>query len=150
MNAICPVSSKQVTKAATRITASFTFVLLLIFLVSQWLAFIFVLALDFYIRAIDRGAYSPLNMLSGKILKVLSVKPRSTNAGPKIFAARVGFFFCVLIVLLWALGFHMAANVFAVVLALFSFLEAAFGFCMACTIYPFVYRITYRHDYQGK
>jgi hypothetical protein len=42
----------------------------------------------------------------------------------------------------------MPALTLAGLLGLFSFLEAAFGFCVACEIYPFVYRLLYKVKFQ--
>jgi hypothetical protein len=42
-----------------------------------------------------------------------------------------------------ATGLNTTALVFATVLGIFSLLEAAFGICVACKIYPFVYRFLY-------
>jgi hypothetical protein len=56
----------------------------------------------------------------------------------------VGTFLSVLVVMsfLWDNG--TLANALAMVLGLFCFLEAAFGYCVACKIYPFVYRYLYK------
>jgi apolipoprotein N-acyltransferase len=61
-----------------------------------------------------------------------------TNAGPKIFAAKTGFVFTCVISLLYWLGIPAASDIFALILALFAFLEAAAGFCVACRLYPFM------------
>jgi hypothetical protein len=66
------------------------------------------------------------------------------NAGPKIFAARIGLVFSVIILLATLIGLITTALVFATILGIFSFLEAAFGICVACKLYPYVYKVLYQ------
>ena len=60
------------------------------------------------------------------------------SAGPKIFAARIGLVFSVIILLATLIGLITTALVFATIL------EAAFGICVACKLYPFLYTILYK------
>lgn len=75
--------------------------------------------------------------------KLLSLEELFINVGPKIFAARIGLVFSVVILFASATEMHFTALAFAFVLGLFSFLEAAFGICVACKIYHFLYRLIY-------
>jgi hypothetical protein len=50
----------------------------------------------------------------------------------------LGFILSSLVIITFALNFYLPAFALAGVLGLFSFLEAAFGLCVACEIYPFV------------
>jgi hypothetical protein len=68
------------------------------------------------------------------------------NAGPKIFAARIGLIFSALIVLTYLLNAKILAFIIAGILGLFSFLEAFFGLCVACEIYPYIYRFLYSRN----
>jgi hypothetical protein len=70
------------------------------------------------------------------------------NAGPKIFAAHIGLIFSCLIIISFVLNSFLPAYSLAGVLLLFSFLEAAYGICVACEIYPFVYRVLYKVKFQ--
>jgi len=140
MQEICPVSEKQVNERITRFNALFTFLLTLLFVATnQWIIACF-LAADFLLRGFFEGAYSPLRALSIIAVKSMHTEPRMINAGPKIFAARMGLVLSGLVFAFGLAGFHVAAISVASILLLFSFLEAAFGFCMACKIYPLIYR----------
>ena len=68
------------------------------------------------------------------------------NAGPKIFAARIGLVLSSLIILANLTGIGWLAFGIASILGLFSFLEAVFGICVACEIYPFVYKLFYERN----
>jgi hypothetical protein len=78
------------------------------------------------------------------LVKVLALDTVYINAGPKIFAARIGLIISGLIILTGIVKLNILANSFAGILGLFSFLEAAFGYCVACKIYPIVYNHLYK------
>lgn len=144
MNAICPVSEKMVNEPVVRITAGFTFILLLVFFQTLSLLPIAFLALDFFLRAVNLGKYSVIGFLSRNLASALKLKEKKINAGPKIFAARIGFLFCAIVISALLLSYPVAAMIVAGILGLFVLLEAVCGFCMACVVYPFLYQFTYK------
>ena len=145
---LCPVSDVGMNKCVARFNAVFTFLLLLLFFMTQSLFIILFLALDFALRGNELSKYSPLAILSKAVVKALGIKTLVINAGPKLFAARIGYAFCIAILLLGLFRLPVAANIVAGIFSLFAFLEGVFGFCMACYLYPFVYKLTYRETYQ--
>lgn len=141
--AICPISDKKINERVARINGAFTVLLLILFgFTGQWFIPAF-LAVDFFMRSGNLSRFSPLGYSSRNIIKLLSVEELLMNAGPKIFAARVGLAFSAVILFTSVTGMDITALAFASVLAVFSFMEAAFGICVACKIYPFVYRFVY-------
>jgi len=146
--AICPMSDKRVNKWIARLNAGFTFFLLVLFFLTQCYAIIIFLAIDFFIRAMDKAVYSPLAIVSRQLLKVLPLPKKEINAGPKIFAARIGFFFCFLVLFFFAVNWPISAFIAAAVFTFFSFLEAFFGFCMACYIYAILYKVFYHSEFR--
>lgn len=142
--AFCPVSLKKVNERVARLNATLTTLIILLFLFTSNIFLIGFLIVDFFIRAIDRPVYSPMAITSKGLAKTFSLDPQMINAGPKIFAARIGLIFSVAVAVMTLVGFPEAALITVSVLGLFSLLEAAFGFCVACRIYPFVYRWVYR------
>ncbi|MFN8208602.1 MAG: DUF4395 domain-containing protein [Bacteroidales bacterium] len=144
-SALCPISEKKVHAFLPRINATITFSLLSAYLFTGSIFIPLLLALDFLLRASDFGKYSLISITSHHTIKLFEISGSLINAGPKLFAARIGFLFAISITVAQLAGFVSLAQIIAVVLALFSFLEAAFGFCLACEIYPFVYRLAYRN-----
>lgn len=141
--AICPISDKKVNEWVARVNGAFT-VLLLIFFVFTGLWFIpAFLAIDFLMRSGSLFRFSPIGFSSRNIIKLLLVEELLINAGPKIFAARIGLVLSSIILVASVTGFNVLAQSVAGILGLFSFLEAVFGFCVACEIYPYVYRFLY-------
>jgi hypothetical protein len=144
--ALCPISEKKINERVARLNAAFTVLLVSGFLITQNVFFIAFLGIDFFLRTAYRSKYSLLAISSKNIVKYFQVKELLINAGPKIFAARIGLIFSSLIVLTYLLNLKVLAFVIAGILGLFSFLEAFLGICVACEIYPFVYRIYYSRN----
>jgi len=63
------------------------------------------------------------------------------NAGPKIFAAKIGFIFCCMIAIFYLFNFQKISLIIGSIFVFFAALEAIIRFCMACRIYPFIYKI---------
>ena len=137
--AFCPVSPKVVNERVARVNATFTVLIIALFLLTSHIFLMGLLAVDFLLRGIDRPQFSPLAITAKGLVKSFDLRPQMINAGPKLFAARIGLVFSAAAIILFLSGFDLVAMITASVLGLFSFLEAAFGFCVACRIYPFVY-----------
>lgn len=146
--ALCPVSDKKVNERIARINGVFTIILLIISVVSQSIIPMALLTIDFLLRASDYSRYSVIGIFSKGIVSYFGWKENIINAGPKIFAARLGFIMSSLILILLASHFYLPAFAFAAVLGVFSILESTFGFCVACEIYPFLYRFLYKVKFQ--
>lgn len=156
-NAFCPISFKKIDEHVARLNGFFTVGLLVVFLITGSVLPVVFLVVDFLARGLEYPKWSLLAQLSKRILSVLQVKPKLVNAGPKLFAARVGLLFSVLVAISSIAGWDVAALVIALIFGICAFLEAAIGFCVACRIYPFLYKfiyqrpvtkIDYKTDYQ--
>jgi hypothetical protein len=141
--AICPISDKKINERVARFNATVTVILLALYLLTSNIFIIALLLFDFFLRSAELSNYSPIARLSKYILKLLNVKQKQVNAGPKIFAARIGVVFNVGILFSALFGLNTLALSLTVIFCICAFLEAAFGFCVACQIYPFVYKLFY-------
>lgn len=146
--ALCPVSDKKINERVARINGAFTVLLLIIAGLTQSIFPVIFLAADFFLRATDYSKYSLIGISSRGIVTYFGLNANVINAGPKIFAARLGFFMSSLIIILSVLQANTPALSLAGMLGLLSFLEASFGICVACEIYPFVYRLLYKVKFQ--
>jgi hypothetical protein len=146
IHALCPISEKKINERVARLNAGFTVLLISGFLLTQNIFFMVFLGIDFYLRTADRSKYSLLAISSKNIIKYLQVRELLINAGPKIFAARIGLLFSGGIIISFILNAKILALVLAGILGLFSFLESFFGICVACEIYPYVYRFLYSRN----
>ncbi len=142
--ALCPVSDKKVNENVARINGIFTVLLLVVSGLTHSIIPVFFLAIDFCLRSFDFSKYSLVAVSSRGIVAYLHLNESLINAGPKIFAARIGLILSTLIIILFFFHAYLPALSISGILGLFSFLEGAFGICVACEIYPIVYRFFYK------
>jgi len=102
-------------------------------------SFWFLLAMmaDFSFRLVSEGKHSPVIKLNSFLVENFKIKNIIINAGPKIFAARIGLLLTAFSLTFWIFNMPVASLATAGILVFFSFLESAFGFCVACKIYPY-------------
>jgi len=146
--AFCPVSDKKIDERVARINAVFTILILIVSVLTQNIFPLAFIAVDFLLRASDYSKFSLVGIASKNIVKYLGLNENIINAGPKLFAARLGAVFSGLILILIILDAYSPALILASVLGTFSFLEATFGLCIACEIYPFMYKFLYKMKFQ--
>ena len=140
MSLICPISDRYVDENTARLNAFFAFTLVLIFFLTPFKWIIFLLSADFLLRRILQGRYSVISRISLLTTGALALKKIRINAGPKLFAANVGFMLSLLAGAFYFAGLPYVSYVLAGTLAFFTFLESAFNICAACILYPFVSR----------
>jgi hypothetical protein len=149
--ALCPISDKKINERVARLNAIFTFSLLILFIITSKIFVISFLLIDFALRSAELSQYSPLAILSRNILKLFNIKPKLVNAGPKIFAARIGVAFSFGVLLSTAFGGWNIVGISLISLfGVCAFLEGVFGLCVACQIYPFVYKLFYHTKLVGE
>jgi hypothetical protein len=139
---VCPVTDKLINEKVTRLVALFTFIISSLFIVTDQVIWLFVvLAADFVVRGFWKGDYSLILFTSVWLSEKLKIKPKAINAGPKIFAARIGSMLTMLVIIFHILNFTVASMAFAGILAFFAFLESVFNYCVACKLYPYVLKL---------
>jgi hypothetical protein len=146
--ALCPVSDNLVDEKVARINGFFTILLLITYGLTKNITPVVILALDFFLRGSDFSNYSLIGISSKGIARYFRLNKKAINAGPKIFAARIGFVLSSLIILTFFLNAFLPGLAVAGILGLFSFLEAFFGICVACEIYPFLYGFYYKAKFK--
>lgn len=99
-------------------------------------------AVIFGISAVRGPRNSPYGLLFAKVVAPrLAPTTEREPVPPLKFAQLVGFIFAVIGVIGFALGLPLM-GVIATAFALFAaFLNAAFGICLGCQMYPFVARL---------
>ncbi len=137
----CPISSQQVNGKACQLNAFLTVICIVVFIFTSAKWVILPLVVDFLLRGFLNPAFSPVNIVSNVLLRWCKVTPKLTNAGPKLFAAKLAFVFISITALSWLFGYNFVAVCFAATLAIFATLEAGFSYCVACKAYPLVRRI---------
>jgi hypothetical protein len=138
----CPVDFVPVNENVTRLNAAQTLLLAVIWLFTASPVIPAVLTIDFLLRASNYGRFSPLNLLSGFLVKAFSIPVKPVDRAPKRFAAGVGFFFSLAILILSLFPYTLAAGVLAGILILFASLEAFVAFCAGCYVYFFLKKLS--------
>ncbi|MCD8540572.1 MAG: DUF4395 domain-containing protein, partial [Leadbetterella sp.] len=137
-----PVDLLKIDGNVARTTAFLVVILIVLFLFSGlWYIPAFLL-IDFTLRAIPYSKLSPLALLGKSVNSLLKIPAKPTDRAPKVFAARIGLVFSAGILLSAVFRFPDLAFVLAAVLLIFAFLESVFGFCAACTLYPYWKNLT--------
>lgn len=99
------------------------------------------LTYGFVARVLTGPTLSPLGRLATKVVAPQLPRHRKLVPGPpKRFAQGIGVAFSVAASLLWLAGESGAARIVVAMLAGAAFLEAAFGFCLGCTIFGWLMR----------
>lgn len=137
MQAVCPITDRSINEQVARLNALVTVLFVIAFLVfNLWDGILFMM-IDFILRGFVDSKYSVVCQMNKWIASRLNLSPKMMNAGPKMFAAQVGVVFTVFILLGMVFDFRVFSQVVALILGVFSFMEFAFSFCVACQLYPF-------------
>jgi hypothetical protein len=130
----CRLTGKRIDGNVVRATALLVLLAAGSYLVtsSPWIAV--VLALDFLCRGTGLGSVSPFAAIARFAVRRLGIRPRPTDAGPKLFAARLGLGMTVAILALGLADLHTPALALAGMLAGCAALEGLAGYCVGCRI----------------
>jgi len=141
MNSACPITNESVDERGARLCALVVLLPLGLSLAmaSPWPALF--LAADFGLRGFGGRRWSPVARLSRTLIAVLQLAPRPTNAGPKAFAAKLGFGFSLTVALAYFLGNNTLGLAAGAPFALCAVLEGTFGLCVGCRIYQVSQRL---------
>ncbi len=137
MDQFCPLTTCRTQEAMCRLNALLTF---LIIIGSFFYPLIMLLLFfDFFIRGFLNPQYSILANLNKLIVEIFQIQSKSINAGPKIFSAKIGWLVSLLACMFLFLKIDFGLYVCSIILLVFSFFEAFFGFCLGCKIYGLLY-----------
>jgi hypothetical protein len=134
-NIECPVDFVTINENQARLTALQTLLWMLLWFFTGYEAIPACLAIDFLLRAVNYGKFSLLNIISGFLIRRLSISNRPVDRAPKRFAALTGFLFLMAIIVLSVFRLKIAAEILASVLLIFASLEAFARFCAGCQVY---------------
>lgn len=138
----CPISYETVDHNASRVTCLFTIVALAVI---SAMALLFegfgrmalvlsaALTVDYATRAWTRFP-SPMQRLARWFERAAGIPEKRSDAAPKRFACRVGFFFALGTVAVMPIA-PKAVAVIAGALLFFNVLDGVFDFCVGCWMY---------------
>ncbi len=129
---------KKVNYSVVRLVAGQVFLLSLVYIVTKQPVVAGVLLMDFAARALGYPQFSLLALTGRVLAETVNLRVRPIFFRPKRFAAAIGFFLSLLIVVFSIMGNVYLSFGLSGLLMIFSFLESALGFCAGCKIYAFL------------
>ena len=135
----CPITFRQIDGTVVRINALSLSLMLVAYLFSNQIFFIYILGVDLIIRLFVNKRLSPINQLSRLIKAAIRAKTHQTDAGAKRLAAYFALGFSWAIIALHSYGLIYEAKALSSVFVLFASLELIFNYCVGCKIY-FIYK----------
>lgn len=135
MKAACPIVFKQMNDVVARIIAAMVVGIALTGLITHSILPALFLIVDFFFRGVMQKT-SPLEYIAIVVQKTFNLG-KDVNAGPKIFAAKLGLVAAVAISIFAYFEIWLMFTVASSILSSFAFLEAAFDYCVGCKAYPY-------------
>ncbi len=111
MDTMCPISLTRVNEKVVRINAVLAVISIAVFLWTPFKWAVPILAVDLFIRGFFDPSYSLYSRISKALLGMFNTEPLMVDAGPKIFAAKLGFMFCCVIFASHLLGARTSCGV---------------------------------------
>ena len=138
MSVSCPIDIQRVDQSVVRITAGLVAVLAAMSLLQSFWGISIFLVLDFLARGTGKSSLSLLSHLSRNVAQWVGVKPEMVNAGPKKFAAKIGFLLCLALIGCALTEASTSYVVLCCVLIFCATLESLLSVCIGCHLYQFV------------
>ena len=135
----CPISGEMIDERAARIVGVFVLASALGYLLTGWMAWLWLLGFDFYSR-IFRCDWSVFRWVA-MMIRERYFAPKMVDAAPKMFAARLGLAMAVAATLLHGIGWLVAAKVAMIFLLAAATLESVLGFCLGCWLHGLLPKI---------
>lgn len=132
---VCPISNEKIDSNVSRLTIFISVILVAIFIFTLQPWFLYVAALDYFIRAFGNSQYSPLRFLALKISEIFGWSPKMIDKAPKVFASRLGFLCLLASSGLIIIGQTLASIIIAAMAGSLFLLDASNIICVGCVIY---------------
>jgi len=143
MNSACPISYEKIDTTTVRLGSIFVSLLLLFYISTDLIFFIYFLVFDILVRILRLNRFSLIWYISKIIQKFFNLPSRSEDAAAKRFTLYLALFFSAFVVFFaWLLHFELALLT-ALLFASCSLTEAIVGFCVGCKMYQIVRRLDF-------
>ena len=136
----CPVALVKIDEYQVRVLALIVTLTAATYIWSDSVWLLALLCYDFTVRTLGVSQGSPIFLISRVITARLPFTAKPVDAGPKKFAAKIGFLFVTTALLLALAGYASSALWLMGLMTVFALLEAACGFCVGCKLYALLPR----------
>ncbi len=137
----CPISFRQIDGTVIRINSLSITLMLMAYLFSSQILFIYILGIDLIIRLFINKRLSPINQLSHLIKALIRAKTHQTDAGAKRLAAYFALGFSWAVILFHTLSLIYVAKIVAIIFVACSALELFFNYCVGCKVYYLYHKL---------
>ena len=137
-NVVCPISNVKLDVNLDRFAVFFNVLLMLSFIATRNPIFLGIVLLDYVIRSIDKGEYSPTKILATFLNQFVKFPPEMTDIAPKIFSYRLGVFAASMALIFHFSGITFPSIMASSILVSLMALDSFFGVCVGCYIYTYL------------
>lgn len=137
-NVYCPVSPNRVDDNTVRAASLVMVILLVTGILFKSYVLVFLIGVDFALRAFTDGNFSFIRAIAKSITGYLRLNKKPIDAAPKKFAAGLGMIFSTLIGIFLYSGNFVLVYLFGAILVGCALLEGIFAFCVGCYLYSWV------------
>jgi hypothetical protein len=131
-----------VNEKAARVVAGVVLVTVIVILATSWYWLLIPLAYGFWARVLTGPTLSPLGWTAQNVIAPRLGPKKPVPGPPKRFAQGMGAAFSTTaLVLALGFGYHTAADVVLVLLAIAAGLESIFAVCLGCQVFAGLMRI---------
>lgn len=137
-NLVCPVSPEKVDSHVSRLTVFINAALMIAFMFTLQPILLYIVTIDYGIRAAGYNHYSPLCFIASNIVRLTGSKPKMVDKAPKMFASRLGFICATLGVVFISLDMVMASMGIIGFFTALALADSVLNFCVGCLIYNYL------------
>lgn len=138
LHLVCPVSFQQIDSNASRLTVFMNAVLMAVFMFTLQPILLYIVSVDYFIRATGNKKYSPMGFLSRQVVQWMGLELKPIDMAQKVFASRLGFLCALLGTVFIHLDWPIASMSIIGFFILLATLDAVFDLCVGCLIYNYL------------
>ena len=135
---ICPISTEKIDSNVSRLSVFITAIFMILYLITLNPVYMAIATFDTMIRGVWDVKYSPVRMMSLRIVQVTKLKPKKINLDKKIFASRLGMLCGIISLILYYFNLEVASLIVAGMWMALAILDSVVDFCLGCIIYSYV------------
>ncbi len=137
-NLVCPVSAERVDSNVSRLTVFINAALMIAFMFTLQPVLLYIVSIDYGIRAAGYNNYSPLCFLASTITKLIGSKPKMVDKAPKMFASSLRFICAALGVVFISLDMVTASMGIIGLFICLALADSVLNLCVGCMIYNYL------------
>ena len=132
---------RQIDATAARINSLWIAVVVVLFLTTSHVAWLFFLSVDYIVRLYGQKVYSPIHLFSVGVKQLLKIPTKMSDAGAKRLASQFGLLFVILMIVAFYVQYDLMMYVVAGVFLLCLALDFLLNFCVGCKVYYLIKKI---------